>query len=302
MKADVEAVALDWHVGYDCSFKRRFTLAQVAPVLHAPGGPAAVQERQRGVEADEGQGPEESTTHDASEGGPALTRTNPTEVGLVETVIPGGEAMRRAEAALRFRRTCRDCPANGDRGRAGFGCYGTLSMPIAEASERALIEVIVRIMEGGDDVDAGATAPIRHIWDNGVSGERVGALRRRGGWFEGAGPAVARVGPFLEKRDFSSDQLFEVFLGAGKFPLEYTVLFRAFLSEFPRLARSMDAQVAGDAAPLIRFFGDLLRAHELGVDVHLTPLGPGPAAEDAEDPSDADETAQAMELGLMEGT
>ena len=113
---------------------------------------------------------------------------------------------------------------------------------------------------------------------------------------------VARVGPFLEKRDFSSDQLFEVFLGAGKFPLEYTVLFRAFLSEFPRLAMAMDAQVAADAAPLSRFFGDLLRAHDLGVDVHLRQLIPGPAADDVDDASDADETAQAMELGLMEGT
>ncbi len=301
MRADLGVGALDWHVGYDCSFKRRFTLAQVAPVVHAPGGPAGVQERLRSADPGGG-GQEEASTPDASEGGAALRRTSPTEAGLVETVIPGIEATRRTEAALRFRRTCRDCPANGDRGREGFGCYGTLSMPIAEASERALIEVIVRIMEGGDDVDAGATAPIRHIWDNGVSGRRVGALRQREGWFEGAGPVVARVGPFLEKRDFSSDQLFEVFLGAGKFPLEYTVLFRAFLSEFPRLAMAMDTQVAADAAPLSRFFGDLLRAHDLGVDVHLTQLIPGPAAEDVDDGSDADETAQAMELGLMEGT
>jgi len=301
MRADRGVVALDWHVGYDCSFKRRFTLAQVAPVVHAPGGPAGVQER-LGEVVSGGGGQEEAPATDPSDAGNALTRTSPTESGLVETVIPRLEATRRTEAALRFRRTCRDCPANGDRGREGFGCYGSLSMPIAEASERALIEVIVRIMEGGDDVDAGATAPIRHIWDNGVCGQRVGALRRGQGWFEGAAPVVARVGPFLEKRDFSSDQLFEVFLGSSKFPLEYTVLFRAFLSEFSRLAAAMNAQVAADAAPLSRFFEDLLRAHDLGVDVHLTPLVPGSTAEDVEDPSDADETAQAMELGLMEGT
>jgi hypothetical protein len=232
---------------------------------------------------------------------PGLRRTSPSEAGLVETVISIAEAQRRADALRRFRRTCRDCPANATAGRDGFGCFGTLRLPITAAAEQALMQVIVLIMEGGDDVDANAAAPIRHIWDNGLTGEDVGALRSRPGFFELEAPEVARVGPFLEKRDISSDQVFEVFMAAATFPLEYAVLFSGFLAEFPRLAAATDPAVAVDAAPLIRFFRALLTAQDLGVDTHLTPLVPDPRADTSEEPALTHESIPAMELGLSTG-
>lgn len=318
-------VALDWHVGYDCRIKHRLTLMQLAPLVHADGGVTALAERLKATPdgpvggASAGSDPALATSGAVIGGAagalpeprPGLHRTSPSEAGLVETVIALPEARRRADALRRFRRTCRDCPANGPMreapgggpgpgGKAGFGCFGTLTLPITASSEQALMLVIVLIMEGGDHVDSAAAAPIRHIWDNGLTGDNVSALRGRPGFFELDCAVVARVGPFLEKRDISSDQVFEVFLSAATFPLEYAVLFSGFLAEFPRLAAVTDATLATDAAPLISFFRSLLLAQDLGVDTHLTPLVPDPRADTSEEPALTHESIPAMELGLMD--
>jgi hypothetical protein len=293
--------ALDWHVAYDCRLKQRFTLAQLAPIVLTEGGPDGLLQRLRtGEPSSPASGAVGVEMGGSTPDQRVVTRTSPTESGLIETLIPPNEAQRRAEAARRFRRTCRDCPANGDAGRQGFGCFGTMRMPIPGEAEEALMLVIVRIMEGGDDVQPGAASPIRHIWDNGLTGRQVNDLRARGGWFERHAPVVARVGPFLEKRDISSDQVFEVFLAAARFPVEYAVLFSAFLAEFPRLAADADPAIAVDAAPLIRFFRSLLLASDLGVNVLLTPLVPDPRADTSEDAGMTNESLPAMELGLMD--
>ncbi len=306
-------IALDWHVGYDCRIKHRLTLMQLSPLVHAEGGITALLHRLRDPGAASGSaaaaadalGGDADATANVALGGSAagrfgLRRTSPTEAGLVETFIPAAEAQRRADILRRFRRTCRDCPANAAAGRQGFGCFGTLPLPITAAAEEALMLVIVLIMEGGDDVDANAAAPIRHIWDNGLTGEDVGTLRAQPGFFELEAPVVARVGPFLEKRDISSDQVFEVLLTASTFALEYAVLFTGFLAEFPRLAAATDPALAVDAAPLIRLFRALSSAQELGVDTHLTPLVPDPRADTSEERALTHESLPALELGLID--
>jgi len=261
-----ETASLDYHVGFSCPIKRRFSLDQLAPVVLAEGGVEAVRTRYRPPLSEE-------------DPPPPLTRTHPGPAGRRE--VPPAEVARLAEALARFTRSCRDCPANLGGSRAGYGCVGTVDLPLPEEAERCLMAVIERIMEGGGEADAGADLPIRFIWDNGVPGEAIAALRAEEGWLKLDEAVVSRVGPFLEKRPVSSDQVLEVFLGAPRFGLEYAVMFGPFLAAFPRLAASLGEE-AEPAAPFVHLFDALHLAGELGVDTHLTPLKAAPDEETEE--------------------
>jgi len=263
----VTAAAIDYQIGYDCALKRRFTLQELAPLLHGGGGPDTLRRRYRPPYA-EGEEP------------PTLTRTSPAHGRLEPVEIEPAEVARRADALVRARRSCRDCPANLWGKRDGFGCFGFVKLPLLAEAESGLMRVIERLMEGGDATDAGAAIPIRFVWDNGVGGEAVGVLREEEGWFELDEPVVSRVGPFLEKRPVSSDQVLEVFLAYPRFGLEYAVMFGAFLAEFGRVFEELGEEAAW-AAELARYFEALQLAGELAVDTQVTALRP--AGEEEED-------------------
>ena len=216
---------IDYHVGLACGIKRRFSLVQLAPIVRHPDPTELANQHTRAL--------------DGAEGAEPLVVRHPGEAGLAEISVPHAEVVRRAEAVTRFRRKCRDCPANLGRPPGGFGCFGHIPLPIPAAAEHAVMAVVERTMEGGEDVDPGAGAPIRFIWDNGLDGAHVSAQRSSREVMEAEAPVVCRVGPFLEKREISSDQVLQQLLGTNPFRMEYAVLFGPFLSEFGRLARDL---------------------------------------------------------------
>lgn len=258
--------AIDYQIGFECVVKRRFSVLELAPLVHAEGGPDALRQRYQLPFADGGEPP-------------PLVRTSPSHGRLAAVEVQPADVARRAEALVRFRRTCRDCPANLWGRRDGFGCFGQIALPLMADAEVGLMRVVERIMEGGDGSEAAAAAPIRFVWDNGVAGEEVAALRAEEGWFERPEAVTSRVGPFLDKRPVSSDQVLEVFLGKPRFRLEYAVMFGPFLEAFAGVFEELGEEAAW-AAQLARYFEALRLAGDLAVHTSVTPLVPEPGGEE----------------------
>lgn len=253
-----DSLHFDYEVGFQCGIKRRFSLEELMPVLDAPESVEGLLERYTHPNLE----PDSLTP---------ITRWLPGPEGGRAIELSAAEVARRTDAVIRFRRRCKDCVANLGKSKSGFGCFGTVPLPLSADAEALMMAVVKRIVSGSEDIHASAGVPIRFVWDNGLAGKPMAALRAEGGIFERSEPLVERIGRFLAKRELSSDQVFGLFFGADRFRQEYAVLFGAFLTDFVELAEEQSPLDAASKG-LLRYFQALQLAGELGVDTRLTAL------------------------------
>ncbi len=186
------------------------------------------------------------------------------------------ELLRRCEAIYRLRRRCRDCPANRHphviAGLQALGCIGSVPLPVRGPQEEAMLGVVEEILERAAEFETTATLPVRFIWDNGLEGAGIRALRGRRDVFERSEAVEARIGPFLQKQLLDTNQFLSLFFLPGKVRLPYLGLFSPFFAEFVRLAAQREGEELDLLSPLIRLGDAMTVAAEIGMALDLAYL------------------------------
>lgn len=255
----------------DCRLRRRASLVELAPLLAHPQVGALLSGRPRAHEQ-AGPGPVSISCIIEAGGEP------------LKVTLDAEEISRRLEWLRRMPRRCKECPADRHHltaaGEQTIGCIGVIHLPLARETEQALLSVVDALLENSAELEPTVTLPVRFIWDNGLDGEEIRALRKRSDLFASPEPVEARIGPFLQKQLLNTDQLLSLFFLPGVKPRHYLHMFAPFAMELVSRARSWSDALGSDAlAELIPFFETMALASDLDVELQIIYLRDAAEAE-----------------------
>lgn len=191
-----------------------------------------------------------------------------TNNGVVQQHAPIETLRKKSKILEDYISICTSCPANCfNPTDKAFGCFGRIEFPIKAEAEAIVMDLVRDILNMG--INCLAARPLKYILENNITGDGMAGLRKQKGlYFENTKQIVATHGHIFKRQNISSNQIFELLLGAKILTPKGVNIFEGFIAEMENFL-PQEVLTCDFFIDIYNFFKSMEIARKLNVDIYL---------------------------------